>query len=370
VRCRVPAGEPVAVHVSGGVDSSSVACIAESLRRAQGGPPLVALSLAFPGEACDESAWADAVAQRWNLSLVRHTPDVSSAPYEDLARRDADIPPYPNNVMSDGLREAARRSGCGVVLTGAGGDDWLSGCAPLLRLFDRLSERRFGGFLGGARLRDLLPLVRHALRSATMTVPVLRFLLHGRGAVPPWIRPELRRRTDLDARLAVRPEGAKRWPTACGRALYEQGTAAWAVHAREMEERASAWFGLEERHPFHDRRLAELCVALPEDDEPPPWETKPVLRRAMRGVLPDSVRRRHGKATFEGVFLRALESRGGALAFRRLAVAEVGWVDEARAREAYMEMQERWRRGDPRLAALLWPLWMVLAVEYWLRAAR
>jgi hypothetical protein len=52
--------------------------------------------------------------------------------------------------------------------------------------------------------------------------------------------------------------------------------------------------GLEIRRPYRDRRLIEYVLALPADQLYRPAESKRILRRAMRGRLPEGVRtRRH-----------------------------------------------------------------------------
>ena len=64
------------------------------------------------------------------------------------------------------------------------------------------------------------------------------------------------------------------------------------------EDRNSAAHSVEARVPFLDHRLAEFCVALP-----PEWQmrdgwNKYVLREAMRGRIPESVRARRVKFGF------------------------------------------------------------------------
>jgi asparagine synthase (glutamine-hydrolysing) len=63
----------------------------------------------------------------------------------------------------------------------------------------------------------------------------------------------------------------------------------------ERYGRTAAAHGLEPRHPLLDRRLVELCVALPGEQKLANGWPKAVLRRAMVGRLPDAVRRRRGK---------------------------------------------------------------------------
>ena len=74
------------------------------------------------------------------------------------------------------------------------------------------------------------------------------------------------------------------------------------VHGREIEDRSNARLGLEERHPLYDRRLVEFALALPEDRRQRQTLGKVVLRNAMRGLLPESIRTRTSKANFSHVF--------------------------------------------------------------------
>jgi asparagine synthase (glutamine-hydrolysing) len=65
--------------------------------------------------------------------------------------------------------------------------------------------------------------------------------------------------------------------------------------------------GIEARHPFLDRRLAEFVFAVPVDlwlrDRWPKW----LLRHAAEGLLPDSVRWRADKTPFSVYFARGID---------------------------------------------------------------
>jgi asparagine synthase (glutamine-hydrolysing) len=65
--------------------------------------------------------------------------------------------------------------------------------------------------------------------------------------------------------------------------------------------------GIEARHPFLDRRLAEFVFAVPVDlwlrDRWPKW----LLRHATAGLLPDSVRWRTDKTPFSAYFARGID---------------------------------------------------------------
>ena len=117
---------------------------------------------------------------------------------------------------------------------------------------------------------------------------------------------------------------------------------------------------MESRFPFNDRRLIEFALALPEDQRWRGTETKFILRRAGRDLLPPSVARRASKGDFTYLFTTSLEHEGGAQIFARLRLEADGFVRGARVREMY----DRLRRGDLRC---LGPSWMIFATEVWYR---
>jgi hypothetical protein len=77
---------------------------------------------------------------------------------------------------------------------------------------------------------------------------------------------------------------------------------------------------------------------------------------------------RTDKADFNGQVVEALESIGGAALFDRLQTAELGWVRQARVSEMYRDLRRFVRDEDERFNELMFPLWMVGAIELWWRA--
>jgi asparagine synthase (glutamine-hydrolysing) len=71
-------------------------------------------------------------------------------------------------------------------------------------------------------------------------------------------------------------------------------------------DRASMSTALEVRAPFLDRALAEYALSLPATSRRGLWQTKPLLRRAARAILPASIVRRpkHGFGVPVGIWLR------------------------------------------------------------------
>ena len=64
------------------------------------------------------------------------------------------------------------------------------------------------------------------------------------------------------------------------------------------EDRNSMAHSVEARVPFLDHRLVEFCLALGNNHKIAGGETKRVMRLAMRGILPEVVRKRRDKLGF------------------------------------------------------------------------
>jgi asparagine synthase (glutamine-hydrolysing) len=140
MRCRLRSHKPVGAFVSGGLDSSSIVSITQSLYHngALADPGLETFSLIFPALDCDESNYIRDVVRMWGIKCNTVCAEELDASYyaADVSRYQ-DFPNYPNGSMCDRLRILAREKGFRVLLTGYGGDEWLTGSlyhyADLLR---------------------------------------------------------------------------------------------------------------------------------------------------------------------------------------------------------------------------------------------
>src|SRR5262249_24137709 len=121
---------PVAAHLSGGLDSSSIVCRATQLRRMGAiEAALRPISARFPGEPHDETEWSRAVEEHLGIqtTVVAASPYDSDRPAEGCGRT---MPlPLRANVLGTVVAccERLRSDGVRVLLTGDGGDEWLSG---------------------------------------------------------------------------------------------------------------------------------------------------------------------------------------------------------------------------------------------------
>lgn len=331
VRAQLISDVPLGLFLSGGIDSGGVTAIAA---RANRGRPVKTFSLGFAESSYDERPFARAVAQHCGTD---HTEvEFSAKDAELLLERVGELLDEP---LVDGsflllyrLSQEARRS-VTVVLSGDGGDELFCGYPTFLA--DR-----------GARWLQRLPqwVQDGAARGVSCLAPSSRygsieFLLKQffRGLPYP---PETRTQLWLGGlmpleRSTLLSEGARRAGVGCepyeelltavsqaprsdavDRLIYQHCKFYLAGQNLVTVDRAAMACGLEVRAPFLDRAFVELACRIPSRLKLVGWQTKYILRRALRDLLPRSTltRRKQGFGAPFGPWLRgplrpALEER-------------------------------------------------------------
>jgi asparagine synthase (glutamine-hydrolysing) len=383
VRCRMRAVGGVAAELSGGLDSSSVVGIIAALRK-EGqlcDLPFETFSMAFSDPAADERVYIREVLEMHDF---RHSFVESGMSSFESCREQARLykcaPHYPGFEMLEPLRRRASAKGLRVAVTGEGGDEWVTGST--LQFVDLIRSFRLAETF--RRLRTDVRLIQlHPTMSDNALTVLLRYRIWpavperirrivrksvGRDILPPWLNRDLVLRTHLKERLQRRPD-QRRYSSPVRQETYDSFRHGWLTYFLETIDRAWARHGVEVRHPFHDLRLIEFLISIPEDQRRRGDETKFVLRRGMRGLVPKAVLSRREKADFSRISVQAFQNVGGERLFDSLAVASAGWVEPKRARAAYQEMIHLYVRGDINYAARVWPLFSLFAIDLWFKEA-
>jgi asparagine synthase (glutamine-hydrolysing) len=358
VRLHLRSDVAVGAAFSGGVDSS--ANVTAMCRLS--GPELELHTFSYVADdpAVNEERWVQLVARE--TGVVAHT--VETSPQELLADLDRLIEiqaePFGGTSIYAQYRvfRLAREAGIKVMLDGQGADELFAGyryylpyrIAGLLargrllttfRLLGALSslpEASPGGMLARA--------VGHALPETTQG-PARRLTRHR--LVPAWLDP--------------------RWLGAHGISVGDPGRTSRAslreyrldtvrTGLRELlryEDRNSMAASIESRVPFLTPAIAEFAASMPDDYLIAPDGTgKLVLRRSLRGLVPDPILDRRDKigfATPEAAWLRTLApwvkdvfangslQGGGPL---RLAVAHERWQEMSNGRRPFDPVVWRW----------------------------
>jgi asparagine synthase (glutamine-hydrolysing) len=132
----------------------------------------------------------------------------------------------------------------------------------------------------------------------------------------------------------------------------------------EMFDKAAAGFSIELRYPFLDRRLLEFCLAVPASQKLHHGWIRMIMRRAMKGILPEEIRWRGGKATLTPNFNRAL-SMFARETLEDIIVKNPGkvatYVNLTTLRNTY----HRYLSGSPKAAYD--DIWSAVTLALWLR---
>ena len=365
VRCRLRSCGPIGSYLSGGLDSSSVSVIANELLREQGRKePLDTFSLVFPGMSCDESEYIEATVEHAGLRSHLFPPVVPSMEYyHEQASRYQDFPGWPNGgAMLRPLHEGLRQAGVRVVLSGWGGNECVEGSSNSLE--ELVREGHLLELLRTAKAaaadwdspwwRLVLDYgIRPNIPSAVKRV--LRPLRRRRQRFG-WLPAEFQRRTALLSR--VRASSAPTGATGAQQAMRSYFYSGYSAHFIEGGDRDGASLGLDQRHPFLDRRLVEFSFALPERQRSHRGLVKVVLRNALRGSLPEPVIRRRVQAEFTPVSRGAVSALNGHEHFSAYAIAGRGWIIPS---ELSASVQKA-LAGEPFQP---WVLWAAIGIEIW-----
>ncbi len=382
VRCRMRAVGPMGILLSGGVDSSSVACTIQKLQKFSGDRQhsFSAVWNDFPE--AQERPYIKAVVDQGGIDPHyiegdRINPLDQFEPLFHHVDQPAD-----NIFFSLGwfLKGVVRSNSVRVLMDGCAGDVTVSYAFTYLADLARsgrwltlwkeasaLSQRYFQlpvsrwSILQNWAIRPFIP---PSLRNTWRKV-------RGKKPAPPGcfkidLRPSFANRIGLEDRLQTHRDRLRVTRSAKLDHIYgfEYGMLSYAL---EFADKVNAAFGCEGRSPYLDKRLVEFCVALPREQRIADGVNRVVVRRAMTGIMPELVRQRITKGDPNRNFARALQSFGQSQMqesiLRRTSVLEP-YLDLTALRQSY----ERFLTGGSVRDA--YRVWAAISLERWLSFTR
>jgi len=347
VRLRLRSDVPVGTCLSGGIDSSTVTALINELLRAENpesvGNRQKTFSVCFDNPLFDESRHIDAVVAATGVDSRRTTPDTVGL-WEDIERllymQDepfASLSIYAQYCVMRLAREEVK-----VVLDGQGADEQLAGYiayqAPYIR--------------GLLRSGEILAALREGIGS----------VWHHRSFFS-WAARQFQVRSERRGLLRGSAPEVLRYAGSLDEVLKREIVASNLPLLLHWEDRNSMAFSIEARVPFLDYRLVEYLAGLPLDQKVRRGVTKYVLRRVIRGLVPDAIRCRMDKMGFvtpEEVWMKNELAPHIFELFSTPEFAERPYWDAERVLENYREFLE----GK---SAYSTEFWRIACAELWLR---
>lgn len=369
VKARLRARGQVGADLSGGIDSSSIVCMAQEVygRGLYPDRKIIAYTDLFESAKVRETKWADLVLKKYTLESIRRQADPHMFPADFDPRVDSwDQPTLKVLALPEirGKGKALSDRGIRVLLSGIGGDQVLLSSVDPCHLADLFRRFRWIQLLREAvRWQQCLSepvsnvLVEYGLKPVLHPNAMWALRKASEGILP-WIDPAFNRKFNIQDRM-LHKNGflpPHFWSVAQQRHyLGIMRTSAALVEGPMMRA------PVEVRYPYLDRELAEFALAIPLEQKIRPQETRSIVRRGLRGILPEAVRVRRSKGWFgESLFSKLARDR------RRFEK----WIEDSRAatygyldRVEFLRELERALVGYSRngylfIAALSLEVWM------------
>jgi asparagine synthase (glutamine-hydrolysing) len=367
---RTGPGAPILAELSGGMDSSSIVCMADAIsaNRTSSKNQLETISYFDDTEPdWDERPYLTAVEDHRKKEGIHFDCSTQHPSYKPLLLSDRVYPYLGGDSASlHRAEQFARSVGEGrfrVILSGIGGDELLGGVpTPLPELSNHLRAGRLVTLVCRSVEWCLLtrePLLHMLYEVMTFTGSLYRSPKFDQALLPAWLSPELR---GICVKSNVRTESLRDLLPALPSSIVNGQT--WWTILETLPHLSPNLLGCYEyRYPYLDRDLVEFLHRVPREQLIQPGRRRQLMRRALRTVVPTTILERKRKAYI---------SRGP-IANLRIARQDIeGLFSDSLAagyglldREQFVEALQAELTGGPKWIA---HLTCAIKVELWLRS--
>lgn len=377
VRLRLRSDVPGGSCLSGGLDSSSIVCLANDiLREEQKESFQKTFSACSDVKQYDEREYIDEVVWARGAEAYYTYPS-----FEQLLEQldeiiwHQDEPFKTTSIYAQWLVfELAATSGIKVLLDGQGADEqlcgyqWFFGCRYADHFHNMNWTRLWRDIKAVKSRHGLSEFQSLSMMSYYLLPPSIRQLMKPYAmadqARPTWLDTDLLSACNGSAQRAGRSFSARPGSslTTTQSIALDQMLCVSLPSLLHWEDRNSMAHSVESRVPFLDYRLVEYVMSLPEDYRIHEGVTKRVLREAMKGILPERVRMRMDKMGFytaEDHWLRHEDPE----IFRQLLQ---GAVQDSKGvlKSEVLDRLDRMLAGEEPTSALVWR-WIIFG--RWMR---
>jgi asparagine synthase (glutamine-hydrolysing) len=304
---RTPPGAPVLAQLSGGIDSTSVVCVADRVRNLSGADSGIKLldTISYFDDSdpdWNESPYFSLVEARrgrkgFHLDLSKYRGN-----FERSASTNVDYlyPGIDNDTIRRDLDQYRITASGGYlsILSGIGGDEFTGGnIMPAAELEDLLVR---GKFLSGARsslawcLAQRISLFELGSQAASSFLSRLNRVQHDAERIAiPWLTTEARQHCEA---------GVHELPLVPFRLFSSRPRMAdvsetwWYTLRTQPHLKPSTVFRWEYRYPYLDRDLIEFLLSLPYEYLAQPGRRRFLMRAALQHIVPEEILERRRKA--------------------------------------------------------------------------
>jgi asparagine synthase (glutamine-hydrolysing) len=368
VRRRLRSDSPILAELSGGMDSSSIVCMADTVIAGGAAEATQLDTLSYYNDSehnWDERPYFEKVEERrgrvgCHIDVGSHeTFTFKSASHCFSATPASSCPP---SKVTRRFNAHLKSQGYRIVLSGIGGDEVLGGVpTPIPELADLLATAQFKELAHQLKvwaLNKRKPWFHLLAETLCGFLPFALFGVKKEMRPAPWLHPDFvsRNRVPLTGyRSRLRLLGPP--PS------FQENLASLTGLQRQLGCNAlSSGPPYEKRYPYLDRTLLEFSFAIPREQLVRPGQRRSLMRRALAGVVPDAIldRRRKGFVSRSPAVGLAANWPDFVEITREMRSGILGVVDPEKFVEAA-------RAACDGKEAPLVPIMRTLVVEFWLR---
>ncbi len=311
VRCRLRTAFPIGSYLSGGLDSSSIVCMAA-------GP----LQNCYPGTLhsfsgifntvteCDERHFFNSTLARYNISpnFIEADTIHPGKAFEQVANTEDEPFFAPHFFMVWNLMGIAEKKGIRVILDGHDGDSAVSHGEGLYN--DLFIRGRWLRLLQECYATGNTQSLKKALKLFAYIARQRISYDYGQLFPSFYHKKDIQKMTDIlnpsflqnsDMRERLLSFFHTRYHPAQTEKIHHHLLVKQPLRPLHLElfERQNKRQNLIGRYPFFDKRLIEFCLALPTQHKRHKGYNRNILRNALRSIFPEKISKRKSKTYFD-----------------------------------------------------------------------
>ncbi|MGI9534357.1 MAG: asparagine synthase-related protein [Thermodesulfobacteriota bacterium] len=334
--CRIKGADNIGIYLSGGIDSSSVVCMANEMFQNNNiyeDKNIETYSLIFPGMDCDENSYINGVKENIEINSNLFEPDINDYKwlFDDTYMKYY-LPTYPTLRMMSPIMKAGADKNVDLFLSGQGGDEMFMGSSYYI--FDLVKNIKIKSLL--IEVNDLLKnygfsytlsfLKNFVIKPSVPEILKPYYKKFKKYETAPWINFSFAKKFDIDDKLHIRKIN-KETMSKSDNDRYEKLSDGMRVLNFESFEQFATNNGVDESHPFFDSRIVDFTFSIPESQKISRNEQRIILRRALRNLLPNDVYNRNTKAHFDTIVINSLFQPEILNVLKNLKIVETGWIN-------------------------------------------